>query len=97
MCRESGYVDGCDYFQLDVHYKYVFDTSSFGFTNLGVIVCLFGVMLIQFVVYLAVAERVGMLMVVIIFNSMCTINMFSIHRPSDLPIWELLFAYSASC
>ena len=48
MCRESGYVDGCDYFQLDVHYKYfqlgvhyeyVLETSSFGFSNLRYYLC----------------------------------------------------------
>ena len=42
------------YFQLGVHYEYVLETSSFGFSNLGVIVCLFNAMLLHLVVYLAV-------------------------------------------
>ena len=54
VCRESWYVDGCNYFQLGVHYECVLETSSFGFSNLGAIVCLFNVMLLQLVVYLAV-------------------------------------------
>ncbi len=45
---------GCNYFQLGVHYEYVLETSSFGFSTLGAIVCIFNVMLIQFVVYLVV-------------------------------------------
>ena len=54
VCRESWYVGGCNYFQLGVHYEYISETSNFGFRNLGAIVCVFNVMLIQFVVYLAV-------------------------------------------
>ncbi len=54
VCRESWYVGGCNNFQLGVHCEYILETSSFGFRNLGDIVCVFNVMLIQFVVYLAV-------------------------------------------
>ena len=34
---------------------------------------------------------------VIIFSLVCTMNMFWRPRPSDLALWELLFAYSTSC
>ena len=45
---------GCDYFQLGVHYEYILETSSFGFSNLRDIICVFDIMLIPVVMYLAV-------------------------------------------
>ncbi len=54
VCRESWYVGGSNYFQLAVHYEYILKTSSFRFSNSRDIVCVFNIMLIQFVMHLAV-------------------------------------------
>ena len=52
-------VSGGDDFQLDVHYESILETP-FGFRNLGDIVCVSNVVLIQLVMYLAVYAPSGL-------------------------------------